>query len=353
MPAAKSTLKYIYMKTYTFWNNKGGTGKTSLCFQSIVEYANQHQNERILVLDMCPQANLSELLAGGLVGNGGTKLSQLYIAQPYRKSIGGYFEYRIQATYNQQAIHPTPTDFISQPSRVNLYIPANVDLIAGDSIVELQASFISAIATQTMPMVDPYVQVLKWVIDLLTPVSEQYDVVFIDTNPSFSIYTQIALAATNFLIVPVMADDSSRRALSNVLSLVYGYNLPAPHYQSHNFNSRMISAGMALPQIHMVIKNRMTQYMGSARGYSAVLQSIDNEIAQMKQVSPQYFSANNVIMEVRDFQTAGVVAFAEARGFNSLLGDTRVRDICGNKVQVDGARLNLCLNDVNSLISNL
>lgn len=21
------------MKTYTFWNNKGGTGKTTLCFQ--------------------------------------------------------------------------------------------------------------------------------------------------------------------------------------------------------------------------------------------------------------------------------------------------------------------------------
>lgn len=341
------------MKTYTFWNNKGGTGKTSLCFQSIVEYANQHRNERILVLDMCPQANLSELLSGGLVGNGGAKLAQLYLTQPYRKSIGGYFEYRIQATYNQQAIQPSPSDFISQPCQVNPHIPTNVELIAGDSIVELQASFISAIATQTMPMVDPYVQVLRWVIDLLTPISDLYDVVFVDTNPSFSIYTQIALAATNYLIVPVMADDSSRRALSNVLSLVYGYNLPAPHYQQHNFNSKMVNAGMNLPQIHIVVKNRMTQYMGSARGYSAVLQSIDNEIAQMKQVSPQYFSQNNVIMDVRDFQTAGVVAFAEARGFNSLLGDTRVRDICGNRVQVDGPRLNLCLADVKALVGNL
>ena len=250
------------MKTYTFWNNKGGTGKTSLCFQTIVEYASQHQDEHILVLDMCPQANLSELLAGGLVGNGGQNLTQLYTKLPYRMSIGGYFEYRIQATYNQHIPQPAPTDFICTPRSANHHIPTNVDLIAGDSIVELQSSFISAIATQTMPMVDPYIQVLKWAQDLLNPIAGKYDVVFIDTNPSFSIYTQIALAATHFLIVPVMADDSSRRALSNVLSLVYGYNLPAPHYQNHNFHARMVNAGMPLPQIHMVVKNRMTQYIG-------------------------------------------------------------------------------------------
>ena len=136
------------------------------------------------------------------------------------------------------------------------------------------------------------------------------------------------LAATHFLIVPVMADDSSRRALSNVLSLVYGYNLPAPHYQNHNFHAKMVNAAMPLPQIHMVVKNRMTQYMGSAKGYAAVLHSIDTEIAQMHSANPQYFS-NNRIIEMRDFQTAGIVAFAEARGFKSLLGDTRVRNICG------------------------
>ena len=97
----------------------------------------------------------------------------------------------------------------------------------------------------------------------------------------------------------------------------------------------------------------MTQYMGSAKGYAAVLHSIDSEISQMHSSYPQYFTSNNSIIEMRDFQTAGVVAFAEARGFKSLLGDTRVRNICGEKVQVDADRLNLCLSEMQDFVNNI
>ena len=82
------------MRTYTFWNNKGGTGKTSLCFQCVLEYSLIHQDQRILVVDLCPQANLSELLLGGMESNGAAHLDALYQSQP-RKSIGGYFEERM------------------------------------------------------------------------------------------------------------------------------------------------------------------------------------------------------------------------------------------------------------------
>ncbi len=58
------------MSIYAFWNNKGGTGKTSLAFQAICMYALEHPAERILAIDLCPQANLSELFLGGLLGNG-------------------------------------------------------------------------------------------------------------------------------------------------------------------------------------------------------------------------------------------------------------------------------------------
>ena len=54
------------MERITFWNNKGGTGKTSLAFQTICQYAHENPSEKILVIDVCPQANLSELLLGGL-----------------------------------------------------------------------------------------------------------------------------------------------------------------------------------------------------------------------------------------------------------------------------------------------
>ncbi len=66
------------MKVLGFWNNKGGTGKTSLAFQSICAFAVQNMKSRILVIDVCPQANLSELLLGGQENEGGRNLLSLH-----------------------------------------------------------------------------------------------------------------------------------------------------------------------------------------------------------------------------------------------------------------------------------
>jgi cellulose biosynthesis protein BcsQ len=60
---------------YAFWNNKGGTGKTSLSFQTICGYAEKFPAKRILAIDLCPQANLSELFLGGLTEKGSDKLA--------------------------------------------------------------------------------------------------------------------------------------------------------------------------------------------------------------------------------------------------------------------------------------
>lgn len=89
-----------------------------------------------------------------------------------------------------------------------------------------------------------------------------------------------------------------------------------------------------LPQIHLIIKNRITQYMGTA-AYRGVLASIDHEINILKKANSRYFTSNDVIMEVRDFQTSGVAAFAEAKSFSQLKDARRVRSIGGEKVQLD------------------
>ena len=76
---------------YGFWNNKGGTGKTSLAFQVICRYAHQHPDKHVLAVDMCPQANMSELFLGGLTQKGSKTLLQRHGLVP-RCSIGGYFQ---------------------------------------------------------------------------------------------------------------------------------------------------------------------------------------------------------------------------------------------------------------------
>ena len=50
---------------YAIWNNRGGVGKSFLTFVLASEYARQNLDRRVVVVDMCPQANVSEIVLGG------------------------------------------------------------------------------------------------------------------------------------------------------------------------------------------------------------------------------------------------------------------------------------------------
>ncbi len=227
------------MKTYAFWNNKGGTGKTSLAFQVICRYADQHPDERILALDVCPQANLSELFLGGLSYGGSNNLLQRQGAGR-RETVGGYFQLRLPSPF--APVQFSPQEFLTQPRDFNSNIPKSIDLLCGDPLIELQANAVSTLANTQIPGTDSWISVIDWLRDFLAPIADEYDVAFIDTNPSFSIYTQIALSAADQLLLPVMPDDSSRRAIQNALSLVYGLKLPSEIYTQYAFSTKLEKA---------------------------------------------------------------------------------------------------------------
>lgn len=339
------------MAKYAFWNNKGGTGKTSLAFQSITRYAEVNPMRRILVLDICPQANLSELFLGGLTNNGGAKLLQQQGRVP-RCSVGGYFQIRLPSPY---AI-PTfdPHSYIMQPRRQNAFIPQNISLVCGDPLLELQSNAINTLSNAQIPGTDTWIAVVGWVKDFLNLVENDFDDIFVDCNPSFSIYTQIALASIERLVIPVMADDSSRRAVQNALSLVYGLSLPSPIYATYAFSTKLQNAGRALPQVHLIAKNRITQYMGPASAYFAVLQQIEQDISNLLVTHPQYFTFDavaNGTVEIRDFQTTGVVAFAKGLPFSHL--QVGKQSIGGHRVQVKADYRQNSINAINDLVAML
>lgn len=320
------------MKKYVFWNNKGGTGKTSLNFQVILTYAKNNPKEKILVMDLCPQANLSELLLGGLIGDGSKKLLQIQGQTP-RASVGGYFQLRLPLPYTAPTFNPN--DFIIAPYQYNPSIPKNIDLLPGDPLLELQATAISTLANTQIPGSNPWLSVIDWLRDFVVPIKAKYKTAFIDCNPSFSMYTQIALSITDRIIIPVMADDSSRRALQNAFSLIYGLHLPSPIYAEHSFASKLKKQNRNLPKVHLVVKNRLTQYMGPATAYDAVLQSIDKQVESLLADNAEIFTFNTLkdgIMDMRDFGTTGVVAFAKGQSFTSL--NAGRHNISGRRVQV-------------------
>jgi cellulose biosynthesis protein BcsQ len=317
---------------YAFWNNKGGTGKTSLAFQAITLYAEKNPTKRVLAVDVCPQANLSELLLGGLNNNGSDKLLAKQGQMP-RCSIGGYFQLRLPSPYTVPVFDPV--DFITTPHDTNPNVPSNIDLVCGDPLLELQANAVNTLANNQIPGSNPWIEVVDWLSDFLAKVEDDYDTVFLDCNPSFSLYTQIALAACNRIVLPVMADDSSRRAIQNAFSLVYGLKLPSEIYAAYAFATKLKTAGRDLPKVHLVVKNRLTQYMGAASAYAAVLNSIEKDVDKLLKSNPDIFTFSKLtegFVEIRDFQTTGVVAFAKGMPFSKV--QVGKQSINGHRVQV-------------------
>ncbi|MBE1612123.1 hypothetical protein [Actinopolymorpha pittospori] len=140
-----------------------------------------------------------------------------------------------------------------------------------------------------------------------------------------------------------MADDSSRRAIQNAFSLVYGLKLPSDIYATYAFATRLRTEERPLPQVHLIAKNRITQYMGSASAYAAVLRSIDQDIEKLMDSNPEIFTfaaLGSGIVDVRDFQTTGVVAFSHGTPLYNLRSGRR--NVLGHRVTVhEEYRLNM------------
>lgn len=336
---------------YAFWNNKGGTGKTSLAFQAISRYAELHPEKRVLAVDLCPQANLSELMLGGLNNKGSEKLLERQGMVP-RCSIGGYFQLRLPSPYA-----PPPFDahdFVTKPNSYNKAISKNIDLICGDPLLELQANAVNTLANQNIPGTNAWIAVIDWLRNFLDQLNEEYDTVFLDCNPSFSLYTQIALASAHRIVLPVMADDSSRRAIQNAFSLIYGLKLPSEIYAAYMFATKLKDAGRGLPKVHLIVRNRLTQYMGAASAYAAVLQAIQTDVKGLLKTNADLFTFKKVdkgFVDIRDFQTTGVVAFAKGLPFSHVRAGKQL--VNGHRVQVKQDYLENCVDSLEDLAKAL
>jgi cellulose biosynthesis protein BcsQ len=341
----------IFMLTYAIWNNKGGTGKTSLTFQTVCRYAELHPKKRVLAVDMCPQANLSELMLGGLSNGGSTKLLERQGMTP-RCSIGGYFDARLPSPFSPPNFDAS--SYITHAVQYNTSIPKNIDIVCGDPLLELQAIAMNTLANADLPGVNAWLGVIDWLRDFMSKVKQDYDIVFIDTNPSFSMYTQIALSSADRVILPVMADDSSRRAIQNAFSLMYGVKLPSEIYSKYTFATKLGAAKRELPKVHLILKNRLTQYMGSASAYAAVLSGIDSDLKALIKSYSDFFTFDKTskgIVEVRDFGTTGVVAFARGCPFSEMpIGKLTMS---GHRVQVKAEYRDQALVAIDSIVAKL
>lgn len=351
------------MSIYAIWNNKGGVGKSYLSFQIACEYARQNPTKKVLVIDLCPQANSSSMLLGGMI-NGERILDNIHGSSP-RKTISGYIEDRIASPYNSPS---SGASYVTQVNSYNNHAPSNLFLVVGDEQLEMQASRV-ANATRPGPQ-DAWRTVHLWISDLISDIQTVWNnedsCIFIDCNPSFSIYTELALSAAERLIIPFSADGSSKRAVKAVLALVYGVRRQQGDPQSEFF-IQLSQYRMRTPQLYMYVGNRLTQMNNSsASAFKTVVDEIGNEIWNVWQSQPSLFCLHPTgtptpsnrrafksmfQYEVSDANTASVVSGALGIPISILTAGSKT--VANKHVTVNQSQLDKQVPNIQYLVSNI
>lgn len=160
-------------KVISLSNHKGGVGKTTSTVNISVGLSRM-LHKRVLVIDMDPQANLTQSL--GVEGN------------PQHNIYG--------ALTGSYALHPIIIE-------ENLHIiPATLDLSGAE--VELSAETGREFILR----------------ELIDPLRSQYDYILIDTPPSLGLLTVNALTASDHIYIPLQAQYLALQGLTKLLEVV-------------------------------------------------------------------------------------------------------------------------------------
>lgn len=324
------------MTAYAFWNNKGGVGKSFLGFVAATEYAHTYPETDVYVIDLCPQANISETL---LIN---PDIIHKLIRQTPRGTVAGYLEARLNSPF--RTIKEV-TPYVCCPRDFNPKLPENLLLVCGDNLLEI----LSEAIRQTSQLVIPdnaWKQVLSWIKDLTAALRERSgdrDTLFIlDCNPSFAIYTQLALVAAENVVIPFTADDSSRRAVENVVTLLYGFDMGDSRIEAYtkiSFAKKAKEQNIEIPKLHTFVSNRITRYRGKAsKAFEAVSESIKVTLDTLHKEHRQIYSTPKEIpserfIEIPDYHSACVYMSTEGVPLYNL--QPGPKEFRGKRVQLN------------------
>lgn len=184
-------------RSICFFNNKGGVGKTTLVANLAAQLALNLQ-QKILVIDVDPQCNLSQYLLT---------------------------DEEFHATYN--LANPVKTIFdVIQPLSIGKgysnKLPIRkisrfgVDLIAGDPRLALKEDWLAqdwrdAKAGGTRGLRTTFIFA-----ELISRASENYDFIFFDMGPSLGAINRSVLLSADYFIVPMSIDIFSMWAVKNI-----------------------------------------------------------------------------------------------------------------------------------------
>ncbi len=169
-------------KVISFINMKGGVGKSTLCL-GIGEYLAHYDNKKILYIDLDPQFNTTQTLMNEF------DLEEIYMEKYYQDN-------------NIRKIFATPNTITERPdiakaSEVIVELDDNIHIVPGTINLIFEDSKDSGKIRRVKKFISE------------NSLRNVYDYIFIDCPPTISLYTDAALIASDYYIVPNRVDRYS------------------------------------------------------------------------------------------------------------------------------------------------
>lgn len=340
-------------KKYLIWNNKGGVGKTFLTYNLAVEYAINHEHEDVIVIDACPQSNVSEIILGGN-GVGEENLNKL---RDRNTTIAGYIKERFSNSPLSRL--GNESSYFVKADSVNPKMPKNLYLLPGDVDLDICSRLISHIGSS--PVKEAWKKSRSLLVDLIASfeadktISERPKTFFIDCNPSFASYTELGVVAANRIIIPCTADAASIRGIKNLVKLIFGVSIDNSEQDEMflDFNKEAKQSKIEFPKLHIFVQNRSrTNESDAAKAFKSHAEEIKRITSELLKTHAHLFTEedlNERVKHVKDGNTLAAIINHEGCPLSSL--QHKSYTIYGMATQANKAQIEALESDIHSVVS--
>lgn len=269
------------MKVISFFNNKGGVGKTTLT-GNIAAFFALELKKRVVVIDCDPQCNITQFILGD------ERTINLYwpVSDPKENTkiktildvVQTILDGDASINKNIKPIHAKNNRF-------------GVDLLPGNPQFSLMEDPLSNAWTELPSGKPGGFRVSNWLRSYLDSISANYDLAFVDVSPSLGALNRSVLLSSDYFVAPLGADAFSVLGIRNISRWMKGW---IDYYrvsleQSERLNPSALSK-FSIPRDIPIEKGfigyTLQQYIAKSKGgerrptkaYERILSDIPQEV---------------------------------------------------------------------------
>ncbi|ARE11856.2 ParA family protein [Lactococcus lactis] len=253
----------IVAKIISFFNHKGGVGKTTLAYN--VAWSLAEKGKKVLMLDGDAQANLTEIAVDNefLDDYSQMNLFANYDSEFFLKNnVYEYFVQYIEPTFGQEI------------REIELFQKSdNLKLLAGSlRFAELEES-----VGLSMAGISALSHIPTSVYQALQKLGEGQDYIIVDLSPALSAVNQLFVMLSDYFIVPVNPSIFSRQALRNLNQIFRGWNRNVSDFEIFARKTKQLPKMLGIVcQNYRPFSRKNEQNTKSAKRFEQILDELND-----------------------------------------------------------------------------